>query len=42
LKDIKATKEKIDKLGFNKIKNIGASKETINKVEEPTEWNKCQ
>ena len=37
----KATKERIDKLDFVKIKNFCASKETIKKVKrQPTKWGK--
>ena len=36
-----ATKEKIKKLFFIKIKNFCASKDTINRVKmQPTEWEK--
>ena len=35
------TKEKLDKLGFIKIKNFCASKDTLKKVKrQPTEWEK--
>ena len=37
----RATKGKIDKLDFMKIKNFCASKDTIKKVKrQPTEWEK--
>ena len=36
-----ATKGKIDKLDFRKIKNFCASKDTLKKVKrQPTEWEK--
>ena len=35
------TKEKTEKLGFMKIKNFCASKDTSNRVKrQPTEWKK--